>query len=550
MDKNNRPSGGQPFRQQYVPQDHYVHQTGGGWERTPGVSVVDEADEWEYDDARARKTNQNNKRKADSAQKATKKPFSASPFVRGMTYRDGPNGTLVAALETVDPSLHPSGALPQPPLEDGGAPPAARLLLLPQPSQGATSSSYGGPQRPLTGERARAREAKVAELKKRAKPTNFTEARKEDDERVAVAYLDWMVDRPKGRDTKLRFWRMYGGFAKSLSWVDHLGRTQFHHQYDGKERYARLNHLHEQIDRENAPLRGKAAALASTGLDGPQIDEQRAALQRAAAGLTALEYEVLGTDSEGEEAAVVEEEAPPDGETAGPDAPLFYVYQVENALPKENIAERKPTREEVERAIMQGRHATGKPMTWARIVDDFALPAFTKGSSARIRRNKLPLALKHGGVVVLRQRADGKGRKGFLYTYMAPWIDRAGHRAMLVERRLEGFRAEQAENARAFDRFEGTAWSGAASTRRRLTPLEESDLAHAQYDGIEAKFEAEEARASEARAQQSVAAVRQLKADAEAIQQAVSQTKTLRVVRATAASDDDDAGDVSDDDGR
>jgi hypothetical protein len=549
MDQNNRPPG-HPFRQPYTPQDNYVPRTDGGWERPPGASVVDEAYEWAYDDddapiaggARARKTN--HKRKANSAQKATKKPSSASPFVTGMTYRDGPNRTLVAALETVDPSLHPSGALPQPPLD--GAPPAARLLL-PQPSQGASASStsYGGPQRPLTGERARAREAKVAARKANVGPTNFTEAQTEDDARVEVAYMDWLLNAPIGQNSELHFWREYKGFAKILKWVDHLGRPQVHFHYPGKERYARRKHLRRLLAPEEAPLVGKAAALASIGLDGTQADDQRAALQRAAAGQTALDYEVFGTDSEGEGGAAVEEEEAPDGETAGPYAPQFYVYQVENARSGENIAERKPTREEVERAIVQGKHAGG-PMTWASIVEHFALPAFTKGSSARIRRDVLPLALKHGGVVVLRQRADGKGRKGFLYTYMAPWIDRAAHRALHVERRLEGFRAEQAENARAFDRFGGTAWSGAASTRGRLTALEESDLAHAQYDGIEAKFEAEEARASEARAQQSAAAVRQLKADAEAIQKAVSQ-KTRRVVRATAASDDDDAGDVSDD---
>ena len=176
----------------------------------------------------------------------------------------------------------------------------------------------------------------------------------------------------------------------------------------------------------------------------------------------------------------------------------------------------------------------------------FALPAFTKGSPPPIRRDKLPLALKHGGVVLLRQRADGKGRKGFLYTYLAAWMDRAGHRAMHVASQLARLDAQQAESARAFNRFEGTAWGGAASTRGPMSELEKSDLAHSRYDDIEAKFEADEAKASEARAQQSAAAVRQLKADAEAIQKAVS--KTRRVVRAT--DDDDDAGDVSDADGR
>jgi hypothetical protein len=545
---NNRrpPNGDRPFRQPYEAQDHYVPKGGGGgWARARGASVVDEEEAGEYEeDVRKFSRNHNNKRKADGASSAPKKPSSASPFVRGMTYR--PDGTLdLAALETIDPSLHPSGALPQPPpLDGGGAAPAARLLV-PPPPQCAT---YGGPQRPLTGERAREREAKVEELKKNAKPTNFTEAQKADDERVAVAYLDWMVGQPTGRGTQLRFWRQYKHFAKFLSWVDTYGHLQIHNRYEGKERYAYLNRLHEQIDPDNAPLRGQKATLASMGLDGTQIDDQRAATQRAEAEQAALMHEAFGTDSEAEEEeAAVVEEAPLDGETAGPDAPRFYVYQVENALPKQNIAERTPTREEVERAIMRGRHATEKPMTWAEIVDHFALSEFTKGgSSARIRRDKLPLALKHGGVVLLRQRADGKGRKGFLYTHLAPWIDRAGHRAMHVESRLASFRAEQAENARAFDRFSGTAYGGAASTRKPMSELEKSDLAHAHYDRLEAAFDAKEATASEARAQQSAAAVRQLKADAEAIQKAMS--KTRRVVRATA--DDDDAGDVSDADGR
>ena len=90
-------------------------------------------------------------------------------------------------------------------------------------------------------------------------------------------------------------------------------------------------------------------------------------------------------------------------------------------------------------------------------------------------------------------------------------------------------------------------YGGAASTRGPMSELEKSDLAHSRYERIEAAFDAREARASEARAQQSAAAVRQLKADAEAIQKAMSK-KTRRVVRATA--DDDDAGDVSDADGR
>jgi hypothetical protein len=214
------------------------------------------------------------------------------------------------------------------------------------------------------------------------------------------------------------------------------------------------------------------------------------------------------------------------------------------------LAERTPTRDEVEWAIMQGKRA-GEPMTWATIVEHFALPAFTKGSPPRIRRDVLPLALKHGGVVLLRQRANAQGNKGFLYAYMAPWIDRKAHRELFVERRLENLRAEQAQDARLFDRFSGTAYSGASSTRGRLTETEARHLAHEQYDGMEAKFDAEEAQASESRAQRRAAVAHQLEANAEAIRQA-SSSKTRRVVRATSSSssdsssDDDDDGDVSD----
>jgi hypothetical protein len=378
----------------------------------------------------------------------------------------------------------------------------------------------------LTGERAQAREAKVAELKKNKKPTNFTEAQKEDDARVAVAYMDWLLNAPKEENSELDFWLQYDGFAHSLRWMDHLGRWQHFDKYDGKDRYARQNKLYKKLYGDDRVFNAR-----------------RATLEREAAEQTAVSFEALGTDSEAEE-----EEAPLDPETAGPDAPRFYVYQLDNALPGQNIADRVPTRVEVEQAIMRGRHATEKPMTWAEIVDDFALSAFTKGgSSARIRRDKLPRALKHGGVVLLRQRADGKGRKGFLYPYLAAWMDLAGHRAMHIESQLERFDAQQAEDARAFDRFSGTAYGGPASTRGRMSELEKSDLAHSRYDDFEAKFKADEAKASAARAQESAAAVRQLKADAEAIQKA-ALPKTRRVVRAT---DDDDAGDVSDDaDGR
>lgn len=553
MDQTNNgrrpPNDDRPFRQPYAPQDHYVPNAegGGGWARGPRASVVDEAEEGEYEeDVRqfGRNLAKQNKRKADSAPKAAKKPSSASPFVPGMTYL--PDGTLdLAALETINPSLHPSGALPQPPPLDGGAgggaAPAARLLVPPPPQR----TTYAGPQRPLTGERALAREAKVAELKKNPKPTNFTEAQAEDDARVAVAYMDWLLNAPKGENSELDFWLQYDGFARSLRWMDHLGHWQIYKQYRGKDRYARQKRLYEQLYGEDAPLVGQAAVRDSLNIDDRLFNAQRATTPaRAAAERAALMYAAFGTDSEAEEAE--EEEAPLDPETAGPDAPRFYVYQLDNARPRENIADRKPTREEVEQAIMQGRHVTATPMTWAEIVDAFALSAFTKGSPPPIRRDKLPLALKHGGVVLLRQRADGKGRKGFLYPYLAAWMDRASHRAMHVASQLARLDAQQAEDARAFNRFEGTAYGGPASTRGRMSELEKSDLAHSRYDDIEAKFEADEAKASAARAQQSAAAVRQLKADAEAIQKA-ALPKTRRVVRAT---EDDDAGDVSDADGR
>jgi hypothetical protein len=221
---------------------------------------------------------------------------------------------------------------------------------------------------------------------------------------------------------------------------------------------------------------------------------------------------------------------------------------VEPARPKENIAERTPTSKEVEQAVMRGK-CVGEPMTWATIVQNFALPEFTRGSPPRIQRDVLPLALKHQGLVVLRQRANAKGRKGFLYPYMAPWINRDDDRALFVEKELACFHAEQAQDSLLLDRFSG----GPASSRGRLTAADVCHLAHEKYDRFLARIDAEEAAAPER--EQRAAVARQLEANAEAIRQAhlaaaalrTTKTKT-RVVRAAASSSSSDSSSSSSDD--
>jgi hypothetical protein len=167
-------------------------------------------------------------------------------------------------------------------------------------------------------------------------------------------------------------------------------------------------------------------------------------------------------------------------------------------------------------------------------------------------------------LVVLRQRANAKGNKGFLYPYMAPWINRDDDRALFVEKELARFHAEQAQDARLLDRFSGTAYGGPASSRGRLTEADVRQLAHEKYGRFLARIDAEEAAAPER--EQRAAVARQLEANAEAIGQAYlaaaaspTKTQTKRVVRAAASSssssdssschsgedcDEDDASDV------
>ena len=107
----------------------------------------------------------------------------------------------------------------------------------------------------------------------------------------------------------------------------------------------------------------------------------------------------------------------------------------------------------------------GEAQTWAQIVDRHASAEFVKPPNPKIRRDALPLSLKHHGLVLLRQRASdvGKNRRGYLFAYQAPWINRADYRAMRVEEALVRFRLERAQTAGRTDLFGGTTYCGPAA---------------------------------------------------------------------------------------
>jgi hypothetical protein len=179
----------------------------------------------------------------------------------------------------------------------------------------------------------------------------------------------------------------------------------------------------------------------------------------------------------------------------------------------------------------------------AAIVDAYASPEFKKGSPPRIRRDVLPLALKHQGLVLLRRRASAKGNKGYLYPYQAPWISRANDRAMHVEQALDRFRAEQAQDARQLDRFSGTAYGGAASSSRRMTEADVRRIAHEKYDRYLARLDSDAEEAAAPERERRAAIARQLGADAAAIREAhlaARRPPRRRVVRPT-----EDSGDSS-----
>jgi hypothetical protein len=230
------------------------------------------------------------------------------------------------------------------------------------------------------------------------------------------------------------------------------------------------------------------------------------------------------------------------GQTVGRDAPRFFVYEVDPALPGDHIAERTPNHQEVEKVLAQGK-LVGPVMTWAAIFDRYASPEFTKGSPPRIRRDVLPLALKHQGLVLLRRRASAKGNKGYQYPYRAPWINRANDRAMHVEQALDRFRAEQVQDARQLDRFSGTAYGGAASSSRRMTEADVHRMAHEKYDRYLARLDSDAEEAAAPERERRAAIARQLGADAAAIREAhlaARRPPRRRVVRPT-----EDSGDSS-----
>jgi hypothetical protein len=390
MDQNRPPKP----RYKFTPQDGHVRRDDGTWGYVGKATVVDDDDEQGYDDrpipggARAK----TNKKKGTGAQTTTKAPSSS--LTPGMSYKFGPNGTLVPLSVVMppepdgggamlkrkashsplvssaadadeaeeDPSLHPSGALPQrPSCLDADAPPAARLLSAlhqraqtgaPPPSstrpRPSSSSSGGGRARKVQAvpptrmmrtildadevrqriedgnlnqayltpvpdgrlqydepeafraQRAREREAKVAARKANAGPSNYTEAERAEAARVEVAYMDWLLGAPDGRNREVDFVLQYTGFARTLRWMDYLGRWKWH-KYNGFEAFARHKKLYELIDPETAPLCGKAAVRASTGADAPHIDAQRAQKARKKARQKELMYQAFGTDSEEEE---------------------------------------------------------------------------------------------------------------------------------------------------------------------------------------------------------------------------------------------------------
>ncbi len=254
------------------------------------------------------------------------------------------------------------------------------------------------------------------------------------------------------------------GFATKLLWTDNLGHFQ-KADYDGFSAFARIatsHRLHSLMHPETRPLRGKEAVRASMGLGGAALEAQQAACQARRVLRRDRARAARGDDAEDEEAAAaaVEDDG---GAAAGKGAQRFFVYKLEPAKPRALIAER-PTRKDVEQALTHAKRV-GVAMTWAQIVDRHASAEFVKPPNPKIRRDALPLSLKHHGLVLLRQRASdvGKNRRGYLFAYQAPWINRADYRAMRVEEALVRFRLERAQTAGRTDLFGGTTYSGPAA---------------------------------------------------------------------------------------
>ena len=311
----------------------------------------------------------------------------------------------------------------------------------------------------LAGLRAQEARERLEELYLR-RPTNEAQAVKAEQARAQLAYLDYVhaCEDPDRKHPQAFVEHYKDRFAKQTRWRNARNNRWEFARYDG------LHDFKKQHGLLDGPLRAKrgsvaAAARATMGVGHADLDRQQASF-RGDGGMPSETVDEAADDAKRVKTAADTH---------------FNVYLLPHPQKGEEL-KAVPDRATVERALASEPFES---LTWREILKRYA-PTEEVGLGRRFQYDELPRALRHGGVVLMRQRATelSKPNRAFVFPYLKAWMFKgaaAMERAAFIEAEVERFRRERALSASRGDLFHGEEGTGGFTDEAAV-------IAHAQLD--------------------------------------------------------------------
>ena len=288
-------------------------------------------------------------------------------------------------------------------------------------------------------------------------PTNEAQAVKKERARAQLAYLDYLhaCKEDPGRQHPQAFIEHYKDlFAKQVRWRDARNDHWRFARYDGLHDFKKQHGLLERAKRGSVA----AAARANAGVGHADLDRQQASFR----GDGGMPSETVDEDEEAKKVKTAADTH-------------FNVYLLPHPQKGEAL-KAVPDRATVERALASEPFES---LTWREILKRYA-PTEEVGLGRRFQYDELPRALRHGGVVLMRQRATelSKPNRAFVFPYLKAWMFEGAanmERAAFIEAEVERFRRERALSASRGDLFHGEEGTGGFTDEAAV-------IAHAQRD--------------------------------------------------------------------
>ena len=292
------------------------------------------------------------------------------------------------------------------------------------------------------------------------RPTNEAQAVKSERARAHLAYLDYVhafKEDPDRQHPQAFVDHYKDRFAKQTRWRNARNDRWEFARYDG------LHDFKKQHGLLDGPLRAKrgsvaAAARATVGVGHADLDRQQASFR----GDGGMPSETVDEDEEAKKVKTAADTQ-------------FNVYLLPHPQKGEAL-KAVPDRATVERALASEPFES---LTWREILKRYA-PTEEVGLGRRFQYDELPRALRHGGVVLMRQRATelSKPNRAFVFPYLKAWMFEGAanmERAAFIEAEVERFRRERALSASRGDLFHGEEGTGGFTDEAAV-------IAHAQLD--------------------------------------------------------------------